>query len=35
MTQQIQGLLQKAQSSIQAAKLLYRENYYDFAASRG
>jgi len=33
--QQIQGLLQKAQSSIQAAKLLYGENYYDFAASRG
>ncbi|MCX6045276.1 MAG: HEPN domain-containing protein [Chloroflexi bacterium] len=35
MTEQIQGLLQKAQNSIQAAMLLYRENYYDFAASRG
>lgn len=34
MNPQIAGLLQKAQDSLEAANLLYRERYYDFAASR-
>ena len=34
MTQQIESLLQKAQKSLQAAILLYKEAYYEFAASR-
>jgi len=34
MNPQIQDLLHKADESLQAAKLLSREKYYDFAASR-
>jgi uncharacterized protein (UPF0332 family) len=34
MNPQIQDLLHKADESLQAAKLLSREEYYDFAASR-
>ena len=34
MNPNVQELLNKARESLGAAELLYRENYYDFAASR-
>jgi uncharacterized protein (UPF0332 family) len=34
MNQQIPALLQKSSDSLQAARLLHREGYHDFAASR-
>lgn len=34
MNTQVSELLQKASDSLQAAQLLFREHFYDFAASR-
>ena len=34
MKEQLQAILEKAEESLEAAKLLAKDDYYDFSASR-